>query len=312
MSVELAAGIVAGVLVLLFGLDRMANRIVRPRPRARPPEEDVPELGVRHEAVVIFSGDHRLGGWLLHPEDGAATGEGSGLDGSGKAEAGHRPLVLMVHGWGAGYGPLVQLAEPLVEAGHPVLLFDVRGHGGNEEVPYATVRHFRDDIMAACAWAAERMPGRSRVLLGHSLGGAASVLAAERGAQVEGLVLVASPADVLEVTAEYMSSKGLPGRLLVLLLRPFWWRRVGGTFRALTPERQIRRLARPLLIIQPQKDHRVELDHARRLSEASSRPLHVIEGAGHTDVLGHPETHDLVLGFLETLAARAGDGQMTA
>lgn len=277
-----AAAIAAGGL---FALDRLANAVVRPVPRE--PDVTVPDLGLPHEDLTIPSGDHELLGWLLTPSD-----------------PGRRPLVLLAHGWGANYGALLQLAGPLVVSGHPVLLFDIRGHGRNEAVPYVTVRHFRDDVMAAVRYAAERFPDRRLVLVGHSLGGAAAVLAAAMGAPVDGVVTIAAPANVLEVTADYLRDKGFPGRFMVVVLRPFWWPRVGGTFRHLIPERKIGGVRQPVLVLQPEDDRRVGRSHAHRLAAAAGVTACVIPGTGHTSVLAHPETFARILTFLNDLAVR--------
>jgi uncharacterized protein len=280
------AGLLVGVssAALVLGvLDRLANRVVRPV--ARPPERTVPDLGVAFEDLTIRSGEQDLAAWLLQPP---------------RAQP-FEPLVLMAHGWGASYSTLLALAEPMVNAGHDILLFDVRGHGRNEPVPYVTIRHFRDDLMAVARYAAKRFPDRQLVLVGHSLGGAAGVIAAADGAPFDGLVLIASPSDVLKVTAEFLTDKGLPGRLLVKLMRPFFWRRIGGSFRPLTPSRRIRELDLPQLIIQPELDRRVERAHADRLSAASGQEYHIIAGREHTDVLAAPETLRLIEDFLEAL-----------
>jgi pimeloyl-ACP methyl ester carboxylesterase len=271
----------------LYTLDRVANAVVRPVPGD--PEITVPDLGIPHEDLDIPSGAQVLKGWLLHGERVA------GVDAEG-------PLVLLTHGWGASYATVLQLAIPLVQAGYDVLIFDIRGHGRNAAVPFATVRHFRDDVGAVVEYAHDRFPMRQLVAAGHSLGAAAVVLAVAKGAPVAGLVLVASPADVLEVTAGYLRSRGFPGRFMVVALRPFWWMRIRGSFRGLVPSTAIARVHHPLLIIQAGRDRRVPAEHAERLSMASGRPVHVIPGAGHTEVLGDPETHRLVLEFLGKLA----------
>ena len=269
----------AATLGGLYALDRIAGQVVRPVPRR--PEVTAPELGLPHEELRIPSGDLLLHGWLLTPTDDARD-----------------TLVLLAHGWGANYGNLLQLAEPLVREGYPVLLFDVRGHGRNSRVPYATVREFRDDILAVTRWAADRFPVHRRVLVGHSMGGAAGVLAAAVGAPVHALALLAAPADVLDVTSAYLKDKGLPGGFMVIALRPFWWWRLRSSFRDLVPERKIRGLELPILILQPEDDHRVALGHARRLAAASGRPYHVVEGAGHNSILGSAAAHRLLLDFV--------------
>jgi alpha-beta hydrolase superfamily lysophospholipase len=275
----LAFAVAAAAVGVLYALDRIANKVVRPVPRE--PEVTAPELGLPHEDLRIPSGDLLLHGWLLSPP--ARVSE---------------TLVLMAHGWGANYGNLLKLGEPLARAGHAVVLFDVRGHGRNEAVPHATVRDFRDDVLAVTRWAAERFPDRRRILVGHSLGGAAAVLAVGAGAPVVALVLVASPADVLDATAAYLNDKGFPGDFMVVALRPFWWLRLGSTFRGLVPERKIAELTLPILILQPEDDHRVDRDQAERLARRAGRPLHVVPGTGHNSILGSPETHRLVLEFL--------------
>jgi alpha-beta hydrolase superfamily lysophospholipase len=269
-------------------LDRIANRVVKPFPAE--PDVTVPDLGLDHQDIRIPSGDHNLHGWLLHP--------------SGRAR---EPLVLLAHGWGAHYGALLSLAEPLVAAGYEVLLFDIRGHGRNQEVAYATVRHFRDDVAAVARYAGERFPGRPAVLLGHSLGGSAGVLAVAEGATLAGLGLLASPADVMEVTALYMNDKGLPGHVLVRVLRPFWWLRVRGTFRPLTPGRRIGEVKIPVLVVHAEHDHRVPEAHARRLADGAQTTVRLVRDAGHTDVLGREETRRHVLAFLEDVEAGLTD-----
>jgi len=270
-------------LLAIFGLDRLAARVASPPPRAI--ERTVPELGMPHEDLRIPSGDHRLGAWLLSPDGGRR----------------HEPLLLLAHGWSANYGTVLQLGAPLVREGWEVLLFDVRGHGRNEPAPYVTIRQFRDDLMAVARYAARRFPERPLVLIGHSWGGGAAVIAAADGAPVDALVLIAAPADVLRVTAEYLRDHRLPGGLLMTVLRPFFWYRVGGSFRPLTPSRRIRELDLPIMLIQPENDARVVGAHARQLAEAGGLDVHVVRGREHTDVLAAPETLSMIEEFVQGL-----------
>jgi uncharacterized protein len=275
-----AFALVAVVLVIAtIVLDRAAVSVLYMVPRA--PDRTVPDTGVYHEDLVIRSGDHDLGAWLLKPP--------------GEPE---RPLVLLAHGWGANYSLLLQLAEPLVADGYEVLLFDIRGHGRNEAVPFVTVRHFRDDIVSVVEYANGRFPSRPLVLVGHSLGGAASVLAVAEGARVDGLVLVAAPSDVRRVTAEYLSERGLPGGLMAALFTPFWWRRAGSRFGPLTPTRRIPEVQVPLRIVQPEHDERIARSHADALAGASGQDFDLILGAKHNDVLGRDETRAIVTELL--------------
>ena len=268
----------------VYALDRVANALIRPVPRT--PDRSVPDSGLAHEDLRIPGAGHELAGWLLQAGNGDTT----------------PPLLLLAHGWGASYGTVLQLAEPLVGRGHDVLLFDMRGHGRNQAAPFVTVRHLRDDVMAVVAYAERRFPGRPLVLVGHSFGGAASVLAAAEGAKVAALVLIATPADVPQITAEYLSAKGMPGGFLVAVLRPFWWWRIGGTFRPHSPARRIRELDVPILVIQPEHDRRVHRAHAERLAAAAGVEYRLIPDREHTDVLAAPMTAQIVDDFVAGLA----------
>ncbi len=270
-----AGAVVAGLVIM----DRVANMFARPTPRA--PDRTIDELDdVAYQDFKIPAGGYSLAAWELRP-----AGEP------------RRPVFLIAHGWGASYGTILRLGEPLARAGFEVVLFDVRGHGRNETLPYVTVRHFRDDIDSALHYMKGRYPDRPVILVGHSLGGAGAILAVADGAPLDGLVLIAAPADVMRVTAEYLSDHGMPGRLIVAAFRPFFWRRIGSTFRDFTPSRRIREVEVPLLMLQPEHDDRVVRDHADRLSAAAGQPYILIEGAEHTDVLEHPKTVALVEAF---------------
>jgi pimeloyl-ACP methyl ester carboxylesterase len=262
----LGVAVVGGALTL----DRIANAIIRPVPGRT--QLVVEGLGLEHEDLSIRTGDQTLAALLLR---GASPNRGG-------------PLLLIAHGWGASSATVMQLAEPLARRGHDTLLFDMRGHGRNVAAPFVTVRHLRDDVIAAVAYARARFVDRDLVLVGHSFGGAASVLAAAEGAPVAGLVLIATPSDVLRITAEFLSDKGVPGRLAV---RPH------------SPVRRIRDLTMPILIIQPELDQRVRRGHAERLSKAAGVPYHLVPGREHTDVLVDPKTLELVEGFVSRLAA---------
>ncbi len=268
----------------IFALDRVASALLRPVPR--PPEVSVRDSGLDHEDLLIPGEEHELAAWLLRAERDDERG----------------PLVLLAHGWGASHGTVLRLAEPLVRNGHDVLLFDMRGHGRNRAARVVTVRHLRDDVMAVVAYAERRFPMRPLVLVGHSFGGAASVLAAAEGARVAAIVLIATPADVPQITAEYLSAKGMPGGFLVAVLRPFWWWRIGGTFGPHSPARRIRELKMPILIIQPEHDQRVRRLHAERLAAAAGVEYHLVPEREHTDVLAAPLTRQLVSDFVGKLA----------
>jgi alpha-beta hydrolase superfamily lysophospholipase len=281
----LAAGAVVSGGVLL---DRLALATIRP-PR-RPTDRTPRDLGQPFRDVLFDSGEHRLRGWLIEPE-GSDT----------------RPLALLVHGWSANSSTMLTLAEPLAAAGFATFAFDVRGHGRSDPAPYCTLRHYRDDVAAALGFAAREWPGRPKVLVGHSMGAAAStVVAADASEAVDGLALLAGPADMTEVIASYLSDRGLPGPLLARALLPFWRYRAGMSFARLQPDRRASELEIPTVVVQGALDERVPPEHAHRLGRAARAIVTLVPDRAHTDVLESAELHEAVLRLMQGAASRNG------
>lgn len=266
-----------------WALNRVALATLRPP--SRPVERTPIDLGLQHEDVEFASGELTLRGWWIEPVGPARDA-----------------LAVLTHGWTANAGMMLPLAAALAEAGHPVLAFDVRAHGRSDPTPVCTVRHYRDDVAAAVRHAGERHPGRPTVLVGHSMGAAAAALVAADGHPVQGLALLACPADVLEVTRGWMRDKGLPGQFLIPLLVPFWRLQTGEPGLRLRPESRLGDVGVPTVIVQGGQDRRVPPEHAERLARILDLPVLRIEDADHMGLLERPPVHQAVAGLLADVA----------
>ena len=92
------------------------------------------------------------------------------------------------------------IARALSEAGFGVLRFDFTGLGGSGG-DFANT-HFSsnvDDLLAAADWLREQH-GAPALLIGHSLGGAAVLAAAQRVADCQAVVTLGAPFDPAHVT----------------------------------------------------------------------------------------------------------------
>jgi len=275
-----AAGALLGGGAL--ALDRLALAFLRPQKRVH--RHHVRDLPFEPRTHPFTSLGQPLGGWVLRPE----------MDNGGA-------VAVLAHGWGSSHGRMILLARPLLEAGHPVFLFDVRYHGEAPEAPYVTARHFRDDILAATREAEALFPGRSVALIGHSMGGSAGILAVTEGAPVQGLATIAAPADLFDVWAQHLNGYWLSGELVVRLLTPFWRLRAKVPFQTLRPELKVRDLEVPFLVIHGDRDESVAVSHAQTLARGAGIEPVILKGEGHNDLLGSPEVHQAVLAFLQNL-----------
>jgi len=276
---------VGGALVsgLVVAMDRFA--LVTIRPPKKEYTRCVHDLPFETRGHLFTSLGQSLKGWFVEPKEDLGG-----------------PVAILVHGWGSSHGRMTLLAEPLLEAGHPVFLFDVRRHGESYHAPYVTIRHFRDDIRAAVREVKSAYSNRRTVLIGHSMGGSAAVLAVVEEAPVDALVTVGAPAELWGVWADYFDQYKLPGRWITQLLRPFWRYRAGEPFSALSPDERVGEVTVPFLILHGEKDRSVSPDHASILARGAGVEVVILEGEGHNEVLGRDSLHRRVLMFLEMVA----------
>ncbi len=180
------------------------------------------------------------------------------------------------------------IARALSEAGFGVLRFDFTGLGGSGG-DFANT-HFSsnvDDLLAAADWLREQH-GAPALLIGHSLGGAAVLAAAQRVADCQAVVTLGAPFDPAHVThqlgedlqvieAEGEASVSLAGRQFKI--RRAFVEDLNGQPQA----DRIRALAKPLLILHAPLDKTVGVDNARRIFETAVHPKSFValDGADH-------------------------------
>ena len=274
--------VVFGVALVGFALDRMAVALLRPQ--RRPVGQTPGDVGV-HARAFTLRDEPALEGWWM--EGGRPGG----------------PVVVLAHGWGANAGALLSLAPALLPVASHLVAADVRGHGRSAHAPVVSIRHFRDDLVRVLQHVREQAPDTPLVLAGHSMGGAAGILAAEATGIVGALALIAAPHDVFGTVARYLGERGIPGHLLVPLFVPSWRLRIGEPAWRLDPGRALASMSIPTLVVQPADDVRVPPSEGAALARAAGVDVATIPGAGHSDVLTHPETGRLLGNFVAGLSS---------
>ena len=120
--------------------------------------------------------------------------------------AGERSAVVIVHGLGDSLESYLEHARPLRERGHSVLLVDLRGHGGSEGSYTTLGGRERADIAAAMDELRRRgLATHGIVLMGHSMGSVAVLLAAAKAKDVRA-VIVEAPYDTYRNTIAHHAS----------------------------------------------------------------------------------------------------------
>lgn len=275
-----------GLGAAYLGMRRWALGILRTRGRRS--ERSPATIGLEARAFEIILADGTLRGWFVPAADEP------------------RPTVVLAHGWHSHAGDMLSWMEPIVAAGHHAILYDALGHGESDRIEYTSLHHLREDLRAIVEWARtlpEAAPGL--VLFGHSMGGAAAVLAADDAPEVRGIIMAGAPTDPLEITREWLDSRRLPGGLLVGAMRHVWQSVIRAPYALLRPVDRIRQLDKPILILHGDADRHVGKHHAEQL--AASNPgaeLHIFAGGDHYNLPAQPRYGEIIARFIARATER--------
>jgi pimeloyl-ACP methyl ester carboxylesterase len=114
-----------------------------------------------------------------------------------------QPYVLLAHGWSSHALRFLPWIQPLRDAGYAVVGFDQVGHG-HSSGRRATLPGFAEALRAV----ADRF-GAAAAIIGHSLGGAATMLALADGAVARRAILIAPAADPVAAAQRFARMVGL-------------------------------------------------------------------------------------------------------
>jgi putative redox protein len=201
------------------------------------------------------------------------------------------------------------ISRVLAERNIATLRFDFTGIGASEGVFAETNFSTNlDDLVAAADWLREEYVA-PQLLMGHSLGGAASIAAAGRVPEARAVATIAAPSDtahlreVLLSKAPEIEDRGeakvdVMGRIVTIK------RQMLDDFRTHDLTDAIRGLGRPLLLFHAPEDDVVNFEHARRIFELAEQPKNFIalDGADHLLIKREADARYVA----EVLAAWAG------
>lgn len=211
-----------------------------------------------------------------------------------------------MHGWGGSALDMAPLAAPLREAGLHTLLLDARAHGRSDDSAITSMPHFAQDVAAGLSWLrAHPLVDPARiVLVGHSVGAGACLLAAHRDPGVAGVVSLSCLADPRAVMARLLSGAKLP-RALHWLVLGYVEHAIGMRFANFAPLSTLPTLTMPVMLLHGELDQVVPVDDAHRLAAvAPAACLRVLPGVGHADIDGLAAVSDPIREFVARATKR--------
>jgi dipeptidyl aminopeptidase/acylaminoacyl peptidase len=180
---------------------------------------------------------------------------------------GRAPAVVLLHGWGGNAETLLPLAHPLYQAGFAVLLIDSRCHGKSDEDSFSSMPRFAEDLGHAIDWLKQRedIAPQAIAAIGHSVGAAASLLAASRRDDIAAVVSIAAFTHPVAMMRRWFAGKGIPYMPVGwLMLRYVEWV-IGHRFDDIAPINTIRRVRCPTLLVHGAEDSTVPVSEAHAI-----------------------------------------------
>ncbi len=204
------------------------------------------------------------------------------------------PNVLLVHGWNGRASQMGAIADPLNDAGFEVIAIDLPGHGASPGNTSSL------PVSAQALLDAQHHFGPFHATIGHSFGGAASLLAISQGLQTQAAITIGSPSKLewlLDLYAEFLNFNPAATQKLAKLLE----KKLGADiWQRCDLEIQGPTLTTPGLVIHDTEDKEVPFYHAEMISKAWSAQLLKTTGLGHRRVLRDKKTIAAIVNFILT------------
>ncbi len=207
-------------------------------------------------------------------------------------ELGTGPTVVLVHGWGSRASRFGTLGAALVEAGFRVVAYDAPAHGESTG-RFASLPEF-----ARALGDVARRVGTVHGLVGHSLGGAAAIMAMRQGLEAQRAVLIAPPADVRIFSDLFARTLAIAPSVQETMHRNLE-RRLRIVWDDLHIPSLVRTLPAAALVIHDRDDADVPFAHGEEIVGAwvGSR-LETTTGLGHRAILRDPAVIGRTVNFL--------------
>lgn len=241
--------------------------------RLNPDREHCSTQGRTAGNEIVTTDGVSIGGWYVPAADDAGP---------------TATTVILVHGWGANKSEVLKYAVPL-HARFNVIAFDLRGGGrsGASETTFGLRE--QNDLVAVIDWVERTKHPAHLVVMGNSMGGGTSALAAATDQRIEALILDSTHAYVANIVERRLEvDSGYPAHPGTAAILAGVWFRTGLDLMDADPARAVAHLGqRPLLLVHGAADahdipsQSVDVIYAAAQAAGVSVERHLCAGATH-------------------------------
>ncbi|PCK08213.1 MAG: alpha/beta hydrolase [Alteromonadaceae bacterium] len=210
-------------------------------------------------------------------------------------------VVVLLHGVRASRTSMFQRAQMLYESGYSSVLIDFQAHGESTGDRMTIGYLEKYDVLAAIEYATTHHVNEPVAVIGMSLGGASTLLAAPQN--IDALIIESAYPDIRAAVHNRVKAKlgflsWIPAEILLAQLKP----RLGFNISELSAIENIDALNCPIFIISGSDDMHTTETETRQIYSRANEPkqLWIVKGAAHEDIYKKTPTQykERVLGFL--------------
>lgn len=200
--------------------------------------------------------------------------------------------ILLVHGWSGRGTQLSVMAEALKDQGFGIVSFDAPGHGR------APGKISMMPFFTQAALHLETLYGPFDAVIGHSLGGMASLRAVKEGMNPRRLVIIGTGNSVTHITEEFIRNLGLSPRI-AHRMKEYLDNKFQQDLEELSGAVSADAVEAPTLVIHDEDDIDVPVNAAHEIGKSlKNAELLITQGLGHRRILGDQRVINRIVKFL--------------
>lgn len=209
-------------------------------------------------------------------------------------------VVVAIHGWANTSEIFLPIAKQLSEFSR-FFLVNARNHGKSDEERLMNILKFEKDLRSAIDFIFSNVKGiKQLVIIGHSLGAAASILTASEDERVNGVIAISSFADVRQIMYWGFIQNKVPKWLIRIVLKYIEWK-IGRPYNDISPVNAIRHFNHPILLMHGSRDEVVPFKNLEIIHRSAGRnnvEVFIAEGHSHSSLLRDSKVGEAIKDFL--------------
>ena len=200
--------------------------------------------------------------------------------------------ILLVHGWSGRGTQLAKIAKELKNNGYKCISFDAPAHG-KAEGKMSMMPFFIEAVEYL-----DKKYGPFEAVIGHSLGGMASLRALRNGVKTKKLVIIGTANNVTEITRHFAENMKMNDKV-ARKMKSYLDGKFKQDMDILSGAESAKHVTTPTLIIHDENDVDVKVNSAYEIDAALvDSELMITKGLGHRRILGNEDVINKISTFI--------------